>query len=155
MFIEDTFHDWTETCIRSITLQELKYIRTFSIDEFKQIFSLDSIYVKQHPGGFLFFEASRLDWGLVYGKDSLIDPVISVVIDYWGNLFFLMHKKDDMPEFIRIDSTAQHKRMLLKAHRDRSSYRSSYMSRYEYEAYLDECYEDAFEGDPDAYWNID
>ena len=45
MFIKDTFKDWTETCIQSKSINHLKYIRTFSIEEFKQFFSFDKIWV--------------------------------------------------------------------------------------------------------------
>lgn len=88
MFIKDNLKDWTATCIKSISLNHLKYIKTYSISEFKQFFCLDKILVKKHPGGFLFFETPRFDWGLVNGKEISNNPVISVVIDYWGNMFF-------------------------------------------------------------------
>lgn len=151
MFIKDIFKDWTETCIKSKSLNRLKYIRTYSIEEFKQFFSLDKIWVKKHPAGFLYFETLRSDWGLVYGKDSVNDPVISVVIEYWGNLFFLLHKRGDMPNSIHINSNAQQIQLNLSAKRTPSMY----MSRQEYDEYLNDSYMDAFEGDPDAYWNID
>lgn len=151
MFIKDTFKDWTETCIQSKSINHLEYIRTFSIKEFKQFFSLDKIWVKKHPGGFLYFETLRSDWGLVYGNDIVSNPVISVVIEYWGNMFFLLHKKGDMPQFIHINSTAQQRQLNLST--KGSSY--SYMSRKEYDDYLNDSYMDAFESAPDAYWNID
>lgn len=151
MFIKETFKDWTETCVKSLSLNHLKYIRTYTIEEFKVFFSLDKIWVKKHPGGFLYFETLRSDWGLVYGKDVLNEPVISVVIDYWGNLFFLLHKKGDMPKFLHINSTAQQKQLNLSAKRKTSSY----MSKQEYDDYLNDSYMDAFEGDSDALWNID
>lgn len=56
-----------------------------------------------------------------------------------------------MPQFIHINSTAQQRQLNLST--KGSSY--SYMSRKEYDDYLNDSYMDAFESAPDAYWNID
>ena len=37
MFIKDTFKDWDEKCIKVVYFDNLNYIRTFSIEEFKEI----------------------------------------------------------------------------------------------------------------------
>lgn len=151
MFIKDTFKDWNETCIKSVSINHIKYIKTYSIDDFKDFFCLNKIYVKRHPGGFLFFETIRSDWGLVYGKDFLSNPVISVVIDYCDNLFFLLHNSDNLPNFIHVNSTAKQRQLNISANRSASSYKS----KKEYDEYVRDSYMDAFEGDPDACWNID
>ena len=39
MFIKDTFKDWDEKCIKVVYFDNLNYIRTFSIEEFKESLS--------------------------------------------------------------------------------------------------------------------
>lgn len=56
-----------------------------------------------------------------------------------------------MPQFIHINSTAQQRMLNLNA----KGSSNSHMSRQEYDDYLNDSYMDAFEGDLDAYWNID
>lgn len=38
----------------TIVLRELKFIKTFTVDEFKEFFGVEKIEVKKHPKGFLF-----------------------------------------------------------------------------------------------------
>lgn len=92
MFIKDTFKDWDEKCIKVVYFDNLNYIRTFSIEEFKEFFHIKSVSIQKHAGGFLYFEnieyvspvfgpKFHLDWGLVYGENTPEDPVISVVME--------------------------------------------------------------------------
>lgn len=62
-----------------------------------------------------------------------------------------MHNSEVMPQFIHINSTAKQIQLNLSATRNSSSY----TSREEYDDYLNDSYMDAFEGDPDACWNVD
>ena len=47
--------DSKEFSADTIVLQDLKFIKTFTVDEFKIFFGIEKIEVKKHPKGFLFF----------------------------------------------------------------------------------------------------
>ena len=72
-------------------------------------------------------------------KISLSNPVISVVIDYCGNLFFLLHNSDNLPNFIHVNSTAKQRQLNISANRSASSYKS----KKEYDEYVRDSYMDA------------
>lgn len=151
-FIKSKFIDWTEKTVDSFSINHIKYIRTFSVQEFKDFFCNEKIFVKKHPSGVLYF-CTRLmsDYGLVYGGGVPFEPVISVVCEYFGHCFFLLHSRSDMPEHIHINSKC--KKEILN--RNAPNGNPSYQSHSEYQQYVSESYLDAFDGDEDAYWNID
>lgn len=148
--IKEIFYKWNENTYDHRHFSNLEYIRSFSVEEFKEFFKVSTIKVKRHPGGFLFFETLRMqDWGLVYPNAVPNNPVISLVVDYYLNLFFLLHERSIYPSSITINSS----KYQLSLNRLRSV--PLYQSRQEYDKYVRDSYMDAFEGDEDAYWNID
>ncbi len=151
-FIKSKFIDWTERTVGSFSLNHIKYIRSFSIQEFKDFFGNEKILVQKHPSGVLYF-CTRLmsDYGLVYGGGLPSEPIISVVCEYFGHCFFLLHSHSDMPVHIHINSRCKQDMLNRTASKDYPSYQSY----SEYQQYISESYMDAFEGDEDAYWNID
>lgn len=61
----------------AIVLRELKFIKTFTIDEFKKFFRVKSIEVKKHPKGFLYFPFRNVI-GIVVLKGIPKNPRVSV-----------------------------------------------------------------------------
>lgn len=149
MYIKEIFRHWNENTYNHRRFSHLKCIRTFSIEEYKQFFNVSKVMIKKHPAVFLFFETIRMeDWGLVYSKSVPQNPVISLMSDFHFNLFFVLHDVNVMPSSITINSIRYQIAITNK-------HNSTYQSRQEYNEYLRESYMDAFEGDSDAYWNID
>lgn len=120
-----------------IQLRGLDYVKTYTVEAFKRYFMLDKVTIKKHPTGFLFFEF-RDQIGLLLG--NMIpknNPAISVVIDQFGEAMLIMHPFDYRPSDPSIS--------ILKSKVKNSLSETDY--------YSDTL--DAFEGDEDAYWNID
>ena len=152
MFINKLLENWDENTIKSFALHDLKYIRTFDIDEFKTFIGEKHILVKKHPSGVLIFTTRHNNWGLCALKKIPNEPRISVVYDHFENLFLLLHDKDYKPTHIHINSDAEQNRL---NHLSKSSNHSLSQSYQEYKEYIEDSYMDAFEGDSDAIWNID
>lgn len=151
LYIKDCFDEWTENCIKKWEIHMLQYIRTYSIEEFKHFFNTSSVIVKKHPAGFLFFETKRFDdWGLVAINYIPQEPVISLVFHIHYKLFFVLHDKKHKPSFIKIQSERLRRSLKNTHHTVNPS-----QSHIEYNKYIEDSYMDAFEGDSDAYWNID
>lgn len=126
---------------RDIHLRGLFYARTFEIEEFKRIFKLPRSKIYRHSSGFLYFYI-RENMGLLIG--NLIPKnhaAISIVVDQFGGIVFLMHPLHYKPENCKISIFKENSVPVSDL-------------RYERE-YLGTSYEDTFEGDSDAYWNID
>lgn len=150
MFIRDIFKEWDSKTYAHRNFSHLTSLRTFSVEEFKQVFKVSSILVKRHPAGFLFFKVARMeDWGLVYTKGIPDNPVISLVCDFSFNMFFLLHENGETPTSVTINSPRYQK------HLNRTKSSPSYQTIREYNDYVIDSYMDAFEGDSDAYWNIE
>lgn len=151
MFIKDTFKDWDEKCIKVVYFDNLNYIRTFSIEEFKEFFHIKSVSIQKHTGGFLYFEnieyvspvfgpKFHLDWGLVYGENTPEDPVISVVMEKYGNIFFFMHAKDFKPQGYNFKSAKYYEKLKQGEEEDLRKWEEDGWNR------ADEYYMDAFDG---------
>lgn len=150
MVIKTLLSQWNKDSYAQYPFTCLKYVHTYTVEEFKALVLTPKIYVKLHASGIIYFEFQNCDdWGLV---DTGVpnNPVISVVFDNFGRLFFLLHEENKMPDSIYLQ-TARYKEI-----RKRQSSQNSY-SLYSYES--SSCYEDwtldAFEGDESNYWNID
>lgn len=150
MYIRNKFKEWNQNTFDHRHFSHLTYLRTFSIEEFKRVFNISSILVKRHPAGFLFFEVVRMeDWGLVYTKIIPENPVISLICDFNFNMFFLLHENGATPMSMTINSTR------YQEYLNHSKLSPSYQTVREYSDYVTDSYMDAFEGDTDAYWNIE
>lgn len=74
-FVKSKFKDWNDQTMATISIHGIKYIRTFSIEEFKRFFNKDRIVVKLHESGILYFEVSQWDeWGFVTDKGVYKKP---------------------------------------------------------------------------------
>ena len=86
----------------TIVLRELKFIKTFTVDEFKEFFGVEKIEVKKHPKGFLFF-FFRDVIGLVASKGIPKNPRISIVVGKFGIPHYLLHEVDNVQDFYTIE----------------------------------------------------
>lgn len=85
----------------ALELRDFKFIKTFTIKEFKDFFNLGPIEVRIDPiNGHLFFTADNIK-GLVAIKDIVtkhqLNPRISIVVDNLGTLYYMLHEASDIP----------------------------------------------------------
>ena len=150
MYFRFILQNWTREAIQDFTIMDVEYLRTFSISEFKNYFGLDKITVCKHPSGCLYFSSRIKEWGIVNCDTIPTMPLISLARDSKGHILFILHEKGHYPKSI----TPYHGKKVERYHPVTA--KTSYPpTRAEYERYVEESYLDAFEGDPDAYWNID
>ena len=145
MDIKSKLQTAVEDKLIAIVFRKVVYLRTFSTEEFKATFNLDKIHVKKHPSGFIFFDIHN-NIGLATTTAIPTNPVISLVVDQTGYPTFILHERGVTPETITISAK--------RAKPDNNLQNSTFTRIYEapdYEDYL----MDAFDGDSDAYWNID
>lgn len=91
-----------EFSANAIVLRELKFIKTFTVNEFKDFFGIEKIEVKKHSKGFLFF-SFRDVIGLVALKGLPKNPRISIVVGKFGIPHYLLHEVDDIQDFYSIE----------------------------------------------------
>lgn len=134
-----------------IVLDGLKYIKTYSIEEFKEIFNCNVVSVKMNDAHQLYIQYGA-NTGLVASRGIPNDPVISIVINSNGRLFALLHDKSCKQKTYhdKEKPTKQNERPDIRpCPNDRANF-------YEEERdYIESSYLDAFEGDESNYWNID
>lgn len=94
--------DSKEFSADTIVLQDLKFIKTFTVDEFKIFFGIEKIEVKKHPKGFLFFPFRDVI-GLVVIKGIPKNPRISIVIGKFGVPHYILHESDGIQDFYIIE----------------------------------------------------
>ena len=94
--------DSKEFSADAIVLRDLKFIKTFTIDEFKTFFRIEKIEIKKHPKGFLFFPFRDVI-GLVVIKGIPKNPRISIVIGKLGIPHYILHESDDIQDFYTIE----------------------------------------------------
>jgi len=94
--------DSKEFSADAIVLRDLKFIKTFTIDEFKIFFGIEKIEVKKHPKGFLFFPFRDII-GLVVIKGIPKNPRISIVGGKFGAPHYILHESDDIQDFYTIE----------------------------------------------------
>lgn len=150
MYFRLILNNWTREAIQNFAFHDVKYLYTFSIEDFKNFFGLEQILVKSHPSGCLYFCSRINEWG-IYNCDGVpTNPVVSLATDSDGHLLLILHNNGDTPAVVfpfhgkkqEQDSSVK---MVSRSERSWS----------ERDRYLEESYMDAFEGDSDAYWNID
>lgn len=130
-------------------LDGLKYIKTYSVDEFKAEFNVSKIFVRVNPiNNFIsFYYGTNI--GIVANDNCMLNPVISIVCNSAGKVFTLLHNKINIGK-VRIK---QAKHLAQTKHIE--GYSRDYDSYNEYNKYVEESRLDAFEGDESNYWNID
>ena len=108
------------------------------------------VLVKLHPSGCLYFCSRINEWG-IYNCDGVpTNPVVSLATDSDGHLLLIHHNNGDTPAVVfPFHGKKQEQDSSVKM------VSRSELSWYERDRYLEESYMDAFEGDTDAYWNID
>lgn len=133
---------------KHIVLDGLKYIRTYTVDEFKTEFNVNHIFIKFNPNNLMsIYYGTNI--GIVADDGCLSNPVISIVCNSAGKVFSLLHHKDNIGK----KQVQQAKRFVQT--RYTQNYSSDYDSYDDYNDYLEESRLDAFEGDESNYWNID
>lgn len=132
-----------------IVLDELKYIRTYTVDEFKAEFNVSKIFVRVNPNNNVVSFYYGTNIGIVSNDDCLLNPAISIVCNSAGKVFSLLHNKNNIGKK-RIKQA-----MHLVQTKHIQHYSRDYDSDSDYHDYLEESRLDAFEGDESNYWNID
>lgn len=99
---------------KCVIFDDLKYIATYTIEDFKAIFNCTRIDVKVNPKTEELFFSYGCHIGYVALKCKPISPVISVVSNSAGSLFLLLHEKEDTGK-------TNFERSIYKRHKDKSS----------------------------------
>lgn len=150
-FREDKRDDIIIENSSDVILDGLKYLKTYSVEEFKELFNCNVVSVNMNDAHQLYIK-----YGVNIGKVALRgipnDPVISIVINSNGRLFALLHDKYCKQEtyHFKEELTAQNERLAIRACPNDRAY-----SYEEDRDYIESSYLDAFEGDDSNYWNID
>lgn len=135
----------TKLCV----LDGLDYIKSYSIEEFKELNGISRIDVKQSPNtDLLYFQASLIT-GKVAIKELPILPRISLVKNANNVVFWLLHEEEDTGKMFFIEKYNTKSKVEQKVISSKSSY------YYEEEIDYEEQTLDAFEGDDSNYWNIE
>lgn len=101
------------TLPKRIIFDNLTYIATYTIEEFKTIFNCTRIEVKVNPKTEELFFSYGSHTGYVALQRKPVAPVISVVTNSSGALFLLLHEKDDTGK-------TNFRRSIYKRHRKKS-----------------------------------
>lgn len=130
-------------------LNGLEYIHTYEIEDFKNMVGVEKVEVKScKVSGRLFFLFGS-NWGEVATKWIPSKPKISLVVNSSNEMFFLLHDADECFETFDV---ASYKATKVKSERNSYYYDEPDMSC---DDEWKELLEDAFDGESDAYWNID
>lgn len=78
--------------IDAVLIRNIKYLRSFSVQEFKNLYNLKTIRVIETENHFIAFTFLKCI-GYVAERKLPTDPVISLMTDALGNLFYLLHDK--------------------------------------------------------------
>lgn len=132
-----------------IILDGLKYIKTYTIDEFKAEFNVSRIFIKVNPSNNVISFHFGTNIGIVSNDNYMVDPVISIVCNSAGKLFCLLHNKKN------IGRTPVKQAIHIAKTKPTLYYSRDYDSYDDYNNYVEESRLDAFEGDESNYWNID
>ena len=136
---------------KRVIFDDLKYIATYTIEDFKAIFNCTRIDVKVNPRTKELFFSYRCHTGYVALKCEPILPVISVVTNSAGSLFLLLHEKEDTGK-------TNFERSIYKRQKDKSSPHKQQLSNttfwdYEEENTTDsDCWSDPY-GDEREYYD--
>lgn len=134
---------------KKIVLDGLKYIKTYTIDEFKAEFNVSKIFVRENQSAKLIFFHYGTNIGIVSNDNCMVNPAISIVCNSAGKLFCLLHNKINVGK-VRIKQAKY-----LSQTRHIEGYSRDYDSYNDYNNYVEESRLEPFEGDESNYWNID
>lgn len=132
-----------------IVLDGLKYIRTYTIDEFKAEFNVSRIFVRVNTNNNVVSFYYGTNIGIVSNDNCMLNPSISIVCNSAGKVFCLLHHKNNVGK----KRIRQAKYLAQTKHIQ--PYSRDYGTYNDYNDYLEESRLDAFEGDESNYWNID
>ena len=136
------------TADKYLILDGLKYIRTYTIDEFKEEFNVSHIYVRLNQSNGIVFFHYGTNIGIVSNDDHMTEPAISIVCNSAGKMFCLLHNRNN----IGIHRVKQ----IIKAPcKTKQDYTRDYDLYDDYNDYVEASKLDAFEGDESNNWNID
>lgn len=136
---------------KRVVFSGLKYIATYTIEDFKAIFNCTRIDVKVNPKTEELFFSYGCHTGYVTLKWKPIAPVISVVINSAGSLFLLLHEREDTGK-------TNFEKSIYKRQREKSSTQKQQLSNttsweYEKENTIDsDSWSDPY-GDERAYYD--
>lgn len=136
--------------IDAVLIRNVKYLRSFSVQEFKNLYNINTVRVIETENHFIAFTFLKCI-GYVAERKLPTEPVISLMTDALGDLFYLLHDKTFHKDELIFFKTFYHN----KSKRSIPMTRGVNQNWVDYQEYIRESYEDAFEGDSDAYWNID
>lgn len=114
---------------KCVIFDDLKYIATYTIEDFKAIFNCTRIDVKVNPKTEELFFSYGCHTGYVALKCKPTSPVISVVTNSAGSLFLLLHEKEDTGK-------TNFEKSIYKRQREKSSTQKQQLSNttfWEYE----------------------
>ena len=138
--------------VDAVLIRNVKYLRTFTIEEFKALYNIDKVMVIITDKHFLAFTYLNC-LGYVAERTVPKNPRISLMTDSKGNLFFLLHEYGyDSQDLMFYKSTFINRKNKCGSRSHHANFSSDWREEQEY---LRSCYEDAFENDSDAYWNIE
>ena len=132
---------------KKIVLDGLKYIKSYTIDEFKAEFNVSKIFVRINPNNVILFHFGT-NIGVVSNDNYLLNPVISIVCNSAGKIFCLLHNQDNTGK-------TQVKPLVKILNKAAPNYSRDYDSYDDYNKYVEDSRLDAFEGDESNYWYID
>lgn len=131
--------------IDAVLIRNVKYLRTFSVQEFKDLYNIDTVKViitEKHFIAFTFLQCL----GYVAEKGVPSEPVISLMTDALGNLFYLLHDKsfhkDELMFFKTSNQAPKESVANSRGYSDDLS---------DCQDYVRESYADVFVGDHDVY----
>lgn len=136
---------------KRVIFDDLKYIATYTIEDFKAIFNCTRIDVKVNPRTKELFFSYGCHTGYVALKCEPILPVISVIVNSVGSLFLLLHEKEDTGK-------TNFEKSIYKRQREKSSTQKQQLSNttfWEYEeenAINSDSWSDPY-GDERAYYD--
>ena len=133
----------------NIILDGLKYIKTFSIEEFKKVFNVTTICVRKHRINKQLYFTYGVNMGFVVVNHIPDIPAISIVSNSAGKVFCLLHRMGEFPERNSLYNTKSQKEDYVPTCNQRD------YSTYEYKDYIEQARLDAYEGDESNYWNTD
>lgn len=81
--------------VDAVLIRNVVYLRSFSIDEFKNLYKIDKVQVSVNEKNFIVFSYLK-SIGYVDCAGVPIHPAISLVTDAIGNLFYLLHEQGDV-----------------------------------------------------------
>lgn len=134
-----------------IVLDGLKYIRTYTVDEFKAEFNVSKIFVRDNSNNNVVSFYYGTNIGIVSNDNWMLNPAVSIVCNSAGKVFCLLHHKNNVGK--KRIKQAQAKYLVQTKHIQH--YSRDYDSYNDYNDYLEESRLDAFEGDESNYWNIE